>query len=420
MSETPSTVVIKGRNELSAVAKAAERDLRKLVQQGELLNRVLRGGAFAGAFVAFTRLAEAAERTAKGFGDGAASLAHFNRELRTATAEAKRLGAALMEEAFGELGFGGQRREIVELERQLANARRRLESYRGGGFTGFLATDSDVQSAIEAVDRYEARLRRLRDNLPYGERSRAPGSRGGGQAAVLTTPGKPGDPMAGLSELNVWQREMFDFNTMANAWADEFSAQVTNQVIRDVNQIANETKAMTMVVKDAEQPLSQMTVFAEEAARNMQGIFANWFMEMDSGFKGLLGSFTNMLRQMVAQLLAQEILTQFFTWGAGQGGWFGSFSKSQLPGRAIGGPVMGGRPYMVGERGPEMFVPGVSGTIIPNAGGAAVYITNNVSVTGETDLQRAMPAILAQANAQAVAQAKSQIRGDIKRYGKIR
>ena len=32
----------------------------------------------------------------------------------------------------------------------------------------------------------------------------------------------------------------------------------------------------------------------------------------------------------------------------------------------MGGPVMGGEMYMVGERGPEMFVPNQSGTIVPN------------------------------------------------------
>jgi len=35
-------------------------------------------------------------------------------------------------------------------------------------------------------------------------------------------------------------------------------------------------------------------------------------------------------------------------------------------GRANGGPVEAGRPYMVGERGPEMFIPGSSGGIMRN------------------------------------------------------
>ncbi len=35
-------------------------------------------------------------------------------------------------------------------------------------------------------------------------------------------------------------------------------------------------------------------------------------------------------------------------------------------GRAAGGPVAGGTPYLVGEKGPELFVPHGSGTIVPN------------------------------------------------------
>ena len=41
------------------------------------------------------------------------------------------------------------------------------------------------------------------------------------------------------------------------------------------------------------------------------------------------------------------------------------------PGRATGGPVSPGRAYMVGERGPELFVPTSSGAVVaPNQGGA--------------------------------------------------
>ena len=34
--------------------------------------------------------------------------------------------------------------------------------------------------------------------------------------------------------------------------------------------------------------------------------------------------------------------------------------------RAVGGPVSANRPYLVGERGPELFIPNQSGDIIPN------------------------------------------------------
>ncbi|MCE7798645.1 tail tape measure protein [Sphingobium sufflavum] len=40
-----------------------------------------------------------------------------------------------------------------------------------------------------------------------------------------------------------------------------------------------------------------------------------------------------------------------------------------LPGRATGGPVSPGRAFLVGERGPEVFVPTSSGSVAPMVGG---------------------------------------------------
>ena len=48
--------------------------------------------------------------------------------------------------------------------------------------------------------------------------------------------------------------------------------------------------------------------------------------------------------------------------------------------RANGGPVSAGRSYVVGERGPEWFVPNQSGSIVPGGGGAGVTIINNTGV----------------------------------------
>ena len=57
---------------------------------------------------------------------------------------------------------------------------------------------------------------------------------------------------------------------------------------------------------------------------------------------------------------------------AGGGGLGGLLSQTfgallGLPGRATGGPVSPGRAFMVGERGPEVFVPTSAGRIEPNA-----------------------------------------------------
>lgn len=50
--------------------------------------------------------------------------------------------------------------------------------------------------------------------------------------------------------------------------------------------------------------------------------------------------------------------------------------------RASGGPVSAGRSYLVGERGPELFMPNVSGSISPN-GGITINITGNEFVGEE-------------------------------------
>ena len=43
-----------------------------------------------------------------------------------------------------------------------------------------------------------------------------------------------------------------------------------------------------------------------------------------------------------------------------------SFSGIDIGARAYGGPVSSSMPYIVGERGPELFVPSSSGRIVPN------------------------------------------------------
>ena len=47
--------------------------------------------------------------------------------------------------------------------------------------------------------------------------------------------------------------------------------------------------------------------------------------------------------------------------------------------RAAGGPVDAGTPYLVGEQGPELFVPGAAGAIAPNASLGRGQITLNVT-----------------------------------------
>ena len=55
-----------------------------------------------------------------------------------------------------------------------------------------------------------------------------------------------------------------------------------------------------------------------------------------------------------------------------------------ISGRALGGAVGAGRPYMVGERGPELFVPGAQGNIVPNNAMGGSNIVVNVDASGSS------------------------------------
>ena len=67
----------------------------------------------------------------------------------------------------------------------------------------------------------------------------------------------------------------------------------------------------------------------------------------------------------------------------GVGGEDEFFTDKDVPYGAAGGPLMGNSPYIVGERGPELFVPNTSGNLIPNnrlaalGGGDTYNIYNN-------------------------------------------
>jgi hypothetical protein len=59
--------------------------------------------------------------------------------------------------------------------------------------------------------------------------------------------------------------------------------------------------------------------------------------------------------------------------------------RQNVRARALGGPVDAGSPFLVGERGPELFVPNISGMIVPNnelrpSGGNVINLTVNAGM----------------------------------------
>lgn len=88
---------------------------------------------------------------------------------------------------------------------------------------------------------------------------------------------------------------------------------------------------------------------------------------------------SNVFKKISNALLNYGVESALIEMTGGTGGFF-----SEVFGRASGGPVKGGSPYVVGEKGPELFVPGSSGNIVPNhaMGGANVVV--NVDASGSS------------------------------------
>lgn len=107
----------------------------------------------------------------------------------------------------------------------------------------------------------------------------------------------------------------------------------------------------------------------------VEDLFVNLFKTGKFGWKEFLASLTEeLLRSQIRQLIAK-------TFSINQGGGGGLFGGAIIPGiLAEGGPAAMGRPYIVGERGPELFVPASNGTVVPNSGlGGATNVVYNIN-----------------------------------------
>lgn len=83
----------------------------------------------------------------------------------------------------------------------------------------------------------------------------------------------------------------------------------------------------------------------------------------------------------------------------GGGGILGALSRglSEVIGaRAFGGPVGVGQPFVVGERGPELFVPQTAGRIQANVGAAPVHITMNIATPDASSFRASQTQVAAQ------------------------
>ena len=144
--------------------------------------------------------------------------------------------------------------------------------------------------------------------------------------------------------------------------------------------------------RELDGPLAQGV---ERAGGSIERALARAAVTGKFGFEDLRRVALTALADIAASAVRTDLGALF---GGGGSGLLGSLASVVsgffgAPGRATGGPVSGGRPYMVGERGPELFVPAGAGRIEANSRGGRgpVSVTVNVAAPRE-----ASPALMAQ------------------------
>lgn len=129
----------------------------------------------------------------------------------------------------------------------------------------------------------------------------------------------------------------------------------------------------------------------EQLMNSIQGNLEAGFMAMIDGSKSVEDAFKSMIRAILVDIAQQAIVKPIAS----------GITSFLFPGRASGGSMMAGKPYLVGESGPELVIPS-RGSTVANAnltgdamgGGQAVVInqTFQFSANGDDSVKRIIAA----------------------------
>jgi len=134
----------------------------------------------------------------------------------------------------------------------------------------------------------------------------------------------------------------------------------------DTTGFARDVAAMRSTLEDA------LGAGAERAGRSIETALLQAVRSGKAGFEDLRGVALSAMAQIAKAALHAGVGAVLGDGTrAGGGSLTDIVAALGLPGRATGGPVAPGRGYVVGERGPELFVPTASGRIEPAPVGAA-------------------------------------------------
>jgi hypothetical protein len=190
------------------------------------------------------------------------------------------------------------------------------------------------------------------------------------------------------ARMNFEEREMLKLKQAKIAPTEEDIARIRAR--------AEEFGKETGALKDLQRRMQEIEAYGQTFSRSLEHAFTNW---LDGTKQSWTTFFNSLSKEIAAMVLRFQVLQPLFGGGGVTGGGlFGSLLKSFIPGFAEGGPISAGKPAIVGEKGPELFVPRSNGNIVPNSalrGGTSVHLSMSVDMrgaAGEETLARAMSA----------------------------
>jgi hypothetical protein len=181
-----------------------------------------------------------------------------------------------------------------------------------------------------------------------------------------------------------------------------------NSLLSTIPEMAKMSDEMAQIISRNEELNNSFDAIGQSVSNSFKGMLTG-AMSFKDAMKGIISAVIDELWKLfVVQQIVGVVKSAM-----------GSVFGVQVPGKAIGGSVGKNRPYMVGEQGPELFIPGGSGTIIPNrnlssGGGGGGPINISVDARGASDpaavraqvqqgIMEAAPAIIAAAESRTVA-----------------
>lgn len=175
------------------------------------------------------------------------------------------------------------------------------------------------------------------------------------------------------------------FITQLSDWAAKPETQQKLQEI--VDKLVAFVQQMIPIIQNIMPAFISIIKFASQTL----GVFFDWWGQIWFAigtasvkleeFIGKIKSMIEWVTQAIEKI--QRLAAELAKGALNQVGNFGKTLTAPIDAllgrRASGGPVSAGGAYLVGERGPELFVPGASGSIVPNAGGTATIINNYIT-----------------------------------------